>query len=61
MTEHNETMVNVTIPAEWFHSVKSYVKYANDYHYNRDDGREMVEVDVDADAFTKESIALGWM
>ena len=54
-------MVNVTITAEWFHEVKSYVNYANDYHYLRDDGREMVEVDVDADAFTKTSIELGWM
>lgn len=60
MTENNGTMINVTIPAEWFHEVKSYVKYANDYHYNRD-GKEIVEVDVDADTFTKESIALGWM
>ena len=60
MTQNNEAMVNVTIPAEWFHSVKSYVKYENDYHYIRD-GKEMVEVDVDADTFTKESIALGWM
>jgi hypothetical protein len=60
MIQYNEAMVNVTIPAEWFHSVKSYVKYANDYHYIRE-GKEMVEVDVEADAFTKESIALGWM
>lgn len=54
-------MVNVTITADWFNEVKSYVNYANDYHYLRDDGREMVEVDVDADAFTKTSIELGWM
>lgn len=60
MTQNNEAMVNVTIPAEWFHSVKVYVNYENDYHYIRD-GKEMVEVDVEADAFVKESIALGWM
>ena len=60
MTQNNEAMVNVTIPAEWFHSVKVYVKYENDYHYIRE-GKEMVEVDVEADAFVKESIALGWM
>lgn len=60
MTENNGTMINVTITADWFHEVKSYVKYANDYHYIRD-GREMVEVDVDADTFTKTSIELGWM
>ena len=60
MAQNNETMVNVTISAEWFHSIKMYVKHANPYQYIRD-GKEMVEVDVDADAFAKESIALGWM
>ena len=60
MTQNNDTMVNVTIPAEWFHSIKVYVKHANEYQYVRD-GKEIVEVDVEADTFIKESIALGWM
>ena len=60
MTQNNDTMVNVTIPAEWFHSIKMYVKHANEYQYVRN-GKELVEVDVEADAFARESIALGWM
>lgn len=56
MTQNNDRMVSVIISQEWYWAVMPYVKTDN---VRFSDG--MVEVDVEADTFIKESIALGWM
>ena len=49
-------MTNYTINLNWFNEIKHLVPNANAYHYDN-----MVEVDVDEEAFIRVSKELGWM
>ena len=52
-------MTNITISKAWFEEIKNEVAYENEYYYT-ENGKDMVEVDVDLAEFDKVSEAKGW-
>ena len=57
-------MTTVTISAKWYNDIKDLVKTENPYFYTDtygSDTRDMVEVDIDEEAYITVATELGWM